>query len=113
MNEKAYPLELILRFNGTAELVDCRDNTLWASDADEDFLEEFNNEFLTEDDIDDVLGYLFDSEILSEDEASRFERGEFETIEESMAGEDDMNERNIGPGDDEDEDDDYDASSAA
>lgn len=79
-----HPLELVLRHNGTAELLDAKDKTVWASDEDEDFREEFNDEFLNEDDIDDILSYLFYAEVITEQEAEAFESGEFESYEESL-----------------------------
>jgi hypothetical protein len=81
---KKYPLELILRPEGTAELVDAEDRTLWASDADEDFHEEDFDDFLTEDDLDDVLLYLTDAEILTEQEALAFEDGRYECTVETL-----------------------------
>ena len=86
MNELAhrtYPLELILRPHGTAELVNKHDETLWASDTDDDFKEEFS-EFLTEDDLDDVLDFLEGSEIISLHEAECFASGEWEVTIESL-----------------------------
>lgn len=81
---KNYPLELILRPEGTAELVDANDLTLWASDTDEDFQEEAFDDFLTEDDLDDLLAYLADSGVITEEEAAAFESGEFESYVESL-----------------------------
>lgn len=79
-----YPLELILRPEGTAELVDAHDTTLWASDADEDFHEDDFDDFLTEDDLDDILDYLAASDILTEEEAQAFETGDFECYVEPL-----------------------------
>lgn len=79
-----YPLELILRPEGTAELVDAHDNTLWASDSDDDFREEDFDDFLTEDDLDDILAYLTDAEVLTEDEAQAFEDERFECVIETL-----------------------------
>lgn len=81
---KNYPLELILRPEGTAELVDANDVTLWASDSDEDFHEEAFDDFLTEDDLDDLLAYLSDSGVLTEQEAEAFEDGRYECYVESF-----------------------------
>jgi len=95
---KNYPLELILRPEGTAELVDARDMTLWASDSDEDFHEEDFDDFLTEDDLDDILAYLCDAGVLTDQEASAFESGRFECYVESLpdaVGDDD----DLEPGD--------------
>jgi hypothetical protein len=81
---KNYPLELILRPEGTAELVDAHDRTLWASDSDEDFHEEDFDDFLTEDDLDDILAYLSDAGVLTEEEALAFEDGRYECYVESL-----------------------------
>lgn len=47
-------MELVFYYGGTAVLVDATGETLWTSDADE----EFGGELLTVDDADDVLDYL-------------------------------------------------------
>ncbi len=106
MPRRKLPLELILRAHGTCELLNADEEILWASDADEDFREEFNDEFLNEEDIGDILEYLADNDLLSHEEADRFanEQWEFnvETLEDSVKDD---------PGDDDgngDEDDDYD-----
>lgn len=83
---RKYPLEIILRHTGIAELIDAEDSTVWSSDADADFKDEVSQEFLTEDDVDDILAYLSDKEILSEREAVHFENGEWEVTEESLDG---------------------------
>lgn len=92
MAKRSYPLELILRQHGTAELVNAHDETLWASDADEDFKEEFNDEFLQENDIDDILDYLFNADIISDDELDNFEGDKWEINMESMDDEDPLDE---------------------
>jgi hypothetical protein len=84
MAQKNHPLELILRHNGMAELIDSRDHTIWASDSDEDFREEFHNEFLTEDDTDDILSYLFETRMITDYEAKQFESGRWDVTEESL-----------------------------
>jgi hypothetical protein len=103
MPRRKLPLELILRAHGTCELLNADDDILWASDADDDFREEFNDEFLNEEDIGGILEFLVDNELLSAEEADRFlnQQWEFsvETLEQSAEGPDD---------DDGDDDDDYD-----
>lgn len=88
MARRKTPLELILRAHGTCELLNADGDTLWASDADDDFREEFNDEFLNEEDIGDILEYLADHDILSHEEADRFanQQWEFnvETLEDSV-----------------------------
>lgn len=53
------PFRLLLTRGGGAELIDVLDNeeTVWSSDDDEDFSEEFDD-FLTAADVDDILDYL-------------------------------------------------------
>lgn len=103
MAKRSHPLELILRAHGPCELLNSHGSTLWASDADDDFREEFNDEFLEEEDIGDILDYLEAHDILSPEEADRFvnEQWEFtvETLEDSV---------NSGPNDGEEDDEDYD-----
>jgi predicted dithiol-disulfide oxidoreductase (DUF899 family) len=84
MSRTRGPLELILRAHGIAELVDAREKTVWSSDADEDFKEDFNDEFLTEEDADDVLDYLVDNDVISEDEYDKFDTEEWEINIESL-----------------------------
>ena len=105
MTKRKLPLELILRAHGTCELLNADGDTLWASDADEDFKEEFNDEFLTEEDISSILEFLVDNELLSDEEADKFVDGKYqfsvETLEDSVKDPDDDD----GDGSD---DDDYD-----
>ena len=61
MPRRSIPLELVLRAHGPVELLNSNDETLWASDADDDFREEFNDEFLQEEDIGDILEWLEDN----------------------------------------------------
>jgi hypothetical protein len=102
MAKRSYPLELILRSHGPAELVNSDEETLWASDSDEDFREEFADEFLQEEDIEDILNFLCDAQIISEKEFKMFASEEWsveiETLENSVKG----------PGDDEDDEEDDD-----
>jgi hypothetical protein len=100
MAKKQYPLELILRAHGPAELVDADDNMLWASDADEEFKEMLPDEFLSEDDIDEILNYLADEEIISDKEFDFFASQHWEVTVETM--DDQVSE----PDDEEDDDED-------
>lgn len=45
------------------------EETLWASDDDEGFQEEFGNEFMDPDEAEQVLEYLVDEDIVTESEA--------------------------------------------
>jgi len=85
---RSYPLELILRPHGTAELVNSDEKVLWASDADEDFKEEFPDEFLNEDEFDDVLDWLYHNGVVSEKEFDQFENDSWDMTVESLDGED-------------------------
>lgn len=46
---------------------------VWASDDDEDFTEEFGDAFHNADDAEDVIEYLVDSGLVTEDEAKQLE----------------------------------------
>lgn len=85
---KKYPLEIVLRHTGSAELLDGDDNTLWSSDEDPEFRETISQEFLTEDDVDDILAYLEDSGNITPAECARFESDEWDVTEESLTDED-------------------------
>lgn len=93
MPKRSFPLELILRAHGPVELVNSEDETLWASDADDDFREEFNDEFLQEEDIGEILDYLEEHEILSPQETDHFVNQEWdfsiETLDTSEPEDDD------------------------
>lgn len=79
---RSYPLELILRPHGTCELVNADAKILWASDTDEDFKEEFPDEFLSEDEFDDILDWLSQNGVVSETEFDHFEDEEWDmTVE--------------------------------
>lgn len=100
MPKRTYPLELVLRAHGPAELLNADEETVWASDSDDDFREEFPDEFLQEEDIEDILNFLCDAEIISEKEFQHFAREdwsvEVEILENTVKG----------PGDDDSDDDD-------
>jgi hypothetical protein len=92
-------LELVLLADGTVELNDVTaDQTLWSSDSDEDFQEEFP-EVVDENDIENVIDYLCEIEELSDEEADRVwaDGCVVETLE-----------KGAGPGDEEDDDEDED-----
>lgn len=99
VSKKDHPLQLILTAHGTAELVNAQDEILWASDDDDDFKEEEFPDFLGEDNFDDVLEFLHDSEVISEMEYGKFESEEWEMNIESLKAED------VGPEDEDEEDD--------
>ncbi len=84
---RKFPLEIILRPTGHAELVDANDDTLWVSNSDPEFTDQVSSDFLTEEDVDEILAYLSDAEILNEYECSQFESGAWDVTEESMAKE--------------------------
>lgn len=84
MTKRNYPLELVIRPHGVAELLDDKEKTLWASDNDPEFKEEVTDEFLGEDDADDVLEYLVDMDIISEIEYDKFDTEEWEINVESL-----------------------------
>lgn len=98
MPRRKAPLELVLRAHGPVELLNADEETLWASDADDDFREEFNDEFLQEEDIGDILEWLEENDILSESEAENFVTSKWEFNIETMDQDDEE-------GDDNEEDD--------
>lgn len=60
---------LTLRADGGAE-VTAANRTLWASDTDEEFAQEFaGREMLDENDLPELFDYLVDTGVLSDDEA--------------------------------------------
>jgi hypothetical protein len=93
-------LELALQPWGAAELLDDDGKTLWSSTDDDEFKEEFTEEFLTADDAQDILEYLEDHRIISQEEFEMFEDDEFDVIEVSQGPEDEE------PDDDEEDDED-------
>jgi hypothetical protein len=99
MAKRTYPLELVLRAHGPAELLNADEDTLWASDSDDDFREEFNNEFLEEEDIGDILEFLLETDVINDKEFDHFANENWacniETLENEVKG----------PDDDEDDDD--------
>jgi len=104
MPKRTYPLELILRAHGPAELVNSDEETLWASDADDDFREDFNDEFLEEDDIGDILEFLVENEIISDKEFDHFANEDWEATIETL--ENSINEPDLPDDDDGGEEDD-------
>lgn len=78
------PSTLLLRANGTAELLDAGQSTLWSSDSDEDFVEQWAGTlFLNESDVPELLNYLIDVGELTARQADRL------AIEEEAFSEDD------------------------
>lgn len=75
-----HPLELLVSVGADATLTDADKNIIWTSDGDNDFVEFLGADFVEEDDIDEILGYLEDTDKLSEDELDSFENGEFDII---------------------------------
>lgn len=79
--------ELVFKHSGGVELRsvvdgDEDDTVVWASDSDQDFMDEFGNEIMSgADDAEQVLDYLEKAEIIDEEEA-----GEIEIFDESLDG---------------------------
>lgn len=91
----AHPKTLLLRANGTAELLDARENQLWASDSDEHFQDAWaGTMFLNESDVPQIMDYLIEAageltepqaeELLIEEES--FADGEADESEEEEGG---------------------------
>lgn len=104
MGATRYPLELVLLHTGGAELVDGNGDVIWASSSDDDFKEANSQEFLREDDVDDILEYLEEHGQLTADDVERFNEEEFAITEESL-DDDDEDEEGDDDEDDDDEDD--------
>ena|ERR1700679_762465 len=90
-------LELIFKHSGGVELrrvVDGKlDTVAWASDSDQDFMDEFGNEIMSaDDDAEDVMDYLEDNDIITEKQSEALE-----IYDESLDG-------TLDPGDDDDGD---------
>jgi hypothetical protein len=91
-------LELIFKHSGGVELRSISetaslDKVLWASDADNDFMDEFGNEIMSADeDAEQVMDYLEDADIITEAQAESLE-----IYDESLDG------TQIDPGDDDDD----------
>jgi hypothetical protein len=81
---RKYPLELILRAHGPAELVDADENVLWVSDVDDEFKEHFPDEFLNEEDSDAILDYLYDMDIINQKEFDAFNSDRWDTTIETV-----------------------------
>jgi hypothetical protein len=84
MPRRSYPLELILRAHGPVELVNANEEILWASDSDDDFREEFNDEFLQEEDLEDILDFLEEFEFIDADERRHFQNETWDCTIESL-----------------------------
>lgn len=57
--ESAPDFELVFKADGSVELRDSAKTVVWSSDSDDDFAEEFDGDFFSdEDDSDDILDYL-------------------------------------------------------
>lgn len=79
---------LTLTAGGGAELVE-RDEVIWVSVDDESFRDEFPDEFLGEEDVDEILEYLVSEDYLTEDEANECEV-EMESVDVDTVAEDDQ-----------------------
>jgi hypothetical protein len=75
--------EIVICADGHAELLDGDERVLWSSDTDPDFRESISQEFLTSEDADDILDYLAESEVLTDDEIEKFESGDWPVSEET------------------------------
>jgi hypothetical protein len=98
-------LELIFKHSGGVELRSVTgegklDLIKWASDSDQDFMDEFGNEIMSaDDDAEHVMDYLEDNDIITEAQAEALE-----IYDESLDGSE------VDPGDDDDGDEDDDDS---
>jgi hypothetical protein len=102
-------LELIFKHSGGVELRrvhshgttpnvvgDAVDTVVWASDSDQDFMDEFGNEIMSADeDAEEVMDYLEDADIITEAQAEALEIYDESLDGKEVEGED--------PGDDDDD----------
>jgi len=103
--KRKYPLELILRAHGPAELVDAEQSMIWVSDVDDDFRVEFNDEFLEEEDIPEILDYLADHGILNEMEFNALNSDRWDCTVETLPSSVDEDDLDPNDGDDDDAED--------
>jgi hypothetical protein len=87
----------VLRAHGPAELINSDEELLWTSESDDDFKEEFGDEFLEEEDADEIVEFLFDSGILAVNEYNAFKSDRWDVTLETLKSA-------SGPGDDGDDD---------
>lgn len=93
-------LEVVLTVDDEVELRDlATEIVLWTSNGDADFLEDFPDEVLTEEDLPHIVDWLLDGELITEAEADHFESDG--VIVEDSDGEDESDEDE--PDDDDEE----------
>ncbi|MGA9854238.1 MAG: hypothetical protein WBR29_03035 [Gammaproteobacteria bacterium] len=66
-------LELVYTPTGSVELLGANERVIWASDDDDDFAEKNTNEILDDADSAQILDYLIDERIITEEEADEVE----------------------------------------
>lgn len=80
---------LLFKADGTVELLDARNHTVWSSDNDDEFTEEFGNDmFSDEEDSEDILDYLNEHDFVNVD------TDEIDIVENDLA--DESNDDNDG-----------------
>jgi predicted dithiol-disulfide oxidoreductase (DUF899 family) len=84
MAARKHPLELIFRAHGPVELLNADEQMLWVSESDDDFKEEFTDEFLHEEDAEDILEYLHDNNLLTQMEFNAFSSDRWDIIVETV-----------------------------
>lgn len=66
-------MKLLLTEYGTAILTTDSGEQVWSSDDDADFLEEFGDDFIRDEDAEEIIEYLEEKEELTDDEAEDIE----------------------------------------
>jgi hypothetical protein len=104
-------LELVFKHSGGVELRavtdkddPALDTVIWASDSDQDFMDQFGNEIFDSNDQEEVtkiMDYLVEADIIDDDEAP-----DLQIWSESLDGRDVETVGAADPGDDDDDDDD-------
>ena len=97
-------LELVFKHSGGVELRAVTsdepelDSVIWASDSDQDFMDEFSNEIFDPDaDAEKIMDYLVSADIIDDDEAD-----ELRIVSEALDGRD-VDSLGGDPGDDDDD----------
>lgn len=100
-------LELVFKHSGGVELRAVTsdepelDSVIWASDSDQDFMDEFSNEIFDPDqDAEKIMDYLISADVIDDDEAD-----ELRIVSEALDGRDVDRVGDGDPGDDDDDDD--------
>jgi hypothetical protein len=68
VQDREADFELLFHPQGTVELLDAEGESVWCSDADDDFADEFEGDFFDGEDAEEILEYLDDNGYVDLDE---------------------------------------------